>query len=453
MPQQPIQRRTIALVLVVLATLAAFVAIFSVWVNRQLLNTENWTATSSELLERPVIRDRVAAYLVDEIYLNVDVAGEIRAALPPRAAPLAGPAAGALRSFAERAARQALARPRAQAAWEDANREAHRMLVRVLEGGGPVVSTQGGVVTLNLKQLLVETQARVGLGGRLSRALPASAGTVTILRSDELDSMQSAFKILKALPIVLVCLSLLLFAAALLVSPGWRRQAIRAYGIGFIVAGALCLAAISLLGDEVVSSVAREEAGEPAVREAWEIATTLLREIAVSTIGYGVLMLVGAVLAGPTVVATAIRRALAPYLREPALAYGVLALLLAAGILWWAPTPATRNPVTALVLVVLIAAGFEGLRRRTAREFPDANRHDAEQRMREHLAGAVASVRRRMDRDGTGDTAVTTVGNGASEDALRLNQLEQLGRLRDAGTVDSEEFSREKARILGGVAH
>ena len=137
MPQQPIQRRTIALVLVVLATLAAFVAIFSVWVNRQLLNTENWTATSSELLERPVIRDRVAAYLVDEMYANVDVAGEIRAALPPRAAPLAGPAAGALRSFAERAARQALARPRAQAAWEDANREAHRMLLRALEGGGP----------------------------------------------------------------------------------------------------------------------------------------------------------------------------------------------------------------------------------------------------------------------------------------------------------------------------
>ena len=265
--------------------------------------------------------------------------------------------------------------------------------------------------------------------------------------------MQSAFKILKALPVVLVCLSLLLFAAALLVSPGWRRQAIRAYGIGFIVAGALCLAAISLLGDEVVSSVAREEAGEPAVREAWEIATTLLREIAVSTIGYGVLMLVGAVLAGPTVAATAIRRALAPYLREPALAYGVLALLLAAGILWWAPTPATRNPVTALVLVVLIAAGFEGLRRRTAREFPDADRHAAEQRMRERVAGAVASARRRMDRGGAPDTAVTTVGNGASEDAARLNQLEQLGRLRDAGTVDSEEFSREKARILGGVAH
>ena len=110
--------------------------------------------TSSRLLEKPAIRNRVAGFLVDQLYANVDVEGEIRAALPPRAQPLAGPAAGALRTFAERAAREVLARPRAQLAWEEANRNAHVLLLKVLEGGGPIVSTENGVVVLDLKQLL-----------------------------------------------------------------------------------------------------------------------------------------------------------------------------------------------------------------------------------------------------------------------------------------------------------
>jgi hypothetical protein len=441
MPETPIRRRGLALTLVVLASIVAFIAIFSVWVNRQVLNTDNWTATSSRLLEKKVIRDQVAGFLVDELYSNVDVEGEIRNALPPRAQPLAGPAAGALRSFAERAAREVLARPRAQLAWEGANRNAHRLLLRVLEGGGTVVSTNGGVVVLDLKSLLEETQARVGIGGRVAARLPADAAEITILRSDQLDAAQTGLRILRPLPIVLVSLSLLLFAAALFISPGWRRKAVRAYGIGFIAAGGLALAGISILGDTVVGSLARTEASEPAIAATWDVSTTLLHEIAVSTIGYGLLMWLGALLAGPTTAATAIRRFLAPYLREPGIAYAGLLVLLGVGILWWAPTPATRNPVTALLLAILIAIGFEGLRRQTGHEFPEADRRVAEQHGRERLSRAVASVKEwasgMRDRD-----------SGAPEPADHVAQLERLGRLHDTGALDDEEFRAEKRRIL-----
>lgn len=78
-------------------------------------------------------------------------------------------------------------------------------------------------------------------------------------------------------------------------------------------------------------------------------------------------MIGAAWLAGPSAWATALRRNLAPYLREPALAYGALAVLAAIVVLWWSPTPATRDPVTAIVLLALLALGFEGLRRRTLR--------------------------------------------------------------------------------------
>src|SRR3954451_16080602 len=121
-------RRTVARGLVVLASILAFAGILAVWANRQLLDTDNWTKTSTELLQRPVIRQQLAGFLVDQLYANVDVQGELAQALPPRIQPLAGPAASGLRELADRVALRALENPHVQGLWADANRQAHRSL-------------------------------------------------------------------------------------------------------------------------------------------------------------------------------------------------------------------------------------------------------------------------------------------------------------------------------------
>ena len=385
--------------MVVAASLLAFVSLFAIWVNRQVLNTDNWTATSSELLADPVIRDQVAVFLVDELYSNVDVTEEIRAALPDRLKPLAAPAAGGLRTLAERASEEILARPRAQQAWEAANRRAHEAMLKILDGGGENVSTTDGVVVLDLKGLLEQLADRLGLGGRLAAALPPDAAQITVVRSDQLATAQDVAKGVRSLPLLLVGLSLGLFLAALLVAPANRRTTVRGYGIGLIAAGAAALAAASLAGDALVSSLASTASTEPVVERVWAIATPLLREAAGAAIGYGLVMFLGAWLAGPSRPAFAIRRALAPYLREPLIAWSAFAVIMVA-VLWWGPTPALRNPLTALLLVALLALGFEGLRRRTAREFPDASWDEA---LREHGRRIV----RMRERVGSGP------GNGA----------------------------------------
>src|SRR5688572_19256246 len=104
-------RRATAIALIALAALVAFLAIFAIWLNRQALDTDNWTQTSSELLEEPVIRDQIAARLTDELYRSVDVEAVLQDVLPTRAEPLAGPAASALRGQVESRARRALERP------------------------------------------------------------------------------------------------------------------------------------------------------------------------------------------------------------------------------------------------------------------------------------------------------------------------------------------------------
>ena len=437
----------------VLASLLAYVAVLAIWSNRQMLDTDNWTQASSEMLAQPTVRRQVSEYLVDQLYANVDVESELRAALPERAQPLAGPAAGALRNFAEQAGREVLARPRAQTAWENANRAAHTLLLKTLNGGGDVVSTTNGTVVLDLKALLGELEARTGVGGRLAAKLPPDAAQLTVLESDQLSTAQSALNVLDALPIVTVVLSLLLFGLALVVAPARRRQSVRGYGFGLIVAGIAAIATGRFAGDEIISALVRTEAGKPAAQDVWTIVTELLDQAASAAIFYGAVMVIGAWLAGPTRLATGVRRTLAPYLREPAIAYGAFAALAAAVVLWWAPTPALRNPVTAILLVILFAAGFEALRRRTAREFPDADRHTFELGARERISGLYRSAR---DRRSGADTAVVrrapqlTPGNGNG--GSHVEELERLAGLRERGVLDEEEFKTEKARVLGADA-
>jgi hypothetical protein len=458
--QRRLFRRTVALTLVVLAILVAFLSVFAIWVNRQVLNTDNWTKTSSQLLQQAVIRDRIAERLTDQLFASVDVDEALRDVLPPRAEVLAGPAANALRTQVEKRARIALARPAVQALWADANREAHRQLLTVIEGGGRTVSTESGRVVLNVDPILASLQEQVGIGGRLRKVLPASATQIQVFQSTELGTAQDAVRVIRPLPVILLLISLGLVAIAMLIAPDWRRRAVRAYGFGFILVGLVTLAFRSIAGDEFVSSLASTAAAEPAVEQVWTIATDLLNDIAVAAIVYGAVMVVGAWLAGPTTWARAVRASIAPYLREPAIAYSALAVAVIA-LVWWAPTPAWRNVAMVLILVGLLALGVEALRRQVIREFPEATRAEAMQRHRERWASVVAASRRRGGalRDSASRTAqsaservaasraAATARFSAAQDT-RLDQLERLVKLREAGILDEEELRAEKARIL-----
>lgn len=374
-------RRRTALALIFVASLLAFLSLPAIWLDRQALNTDNWTETSSELLENDAIRTQVASYLVEQVYANVDVQGELAAALPPRAKPLAGFAAGGLQQLADTGVKDLLARPIPQQAWEAANRRAHTLLLKVIDGGGTAVSTTGGEVTLNLEGLLAQTADRFGIGGRIRDRLPPDAGQIVILKSDQLETAQDAVHVLEAAAVVLVVLALLLFALAIYLAEGWRREALRACGFGFIAAGAGALVARSLAGGAVVDSLATTEAVRPAVEATWSIGTSLLVQAATATIAYGVVIVVAAWLAGPTRAASGVRRELAPYLREPRYAWGAVAAVVLL-VVAWGPTPATRSPIPLLVMIALLVTGTEVLRRQAAREFPGATLDDGGQRLR-----------------------------------------------------------------------
>src|ERR1700741_3756797 len=126
----------IVVALLLIGTLLAFLAIFSIWVNRQALNTENWVSTSDKLLQDEEIQAQLSNYLADELIAHVDVEAELERTFPPRLAPLAGPAAGALQQPAPQAPQRALETAQVESLWNTANRVAHERLLAVLDDSG-----------------------------------------------------------------------------------------------------------------------------------------------------------------------------------------------------------------------------------------------------------------------------------------------------------------------------
>jgi hypothetical protein len=431
------RRRGLPIALIIIATLISVLAIFGIWANRQLLNTDNWTDTSTKLLENDAIREQISVSLVDQLYANVDVEQNIEDVLPKKAAPLAPPIAGQLKTLSVKGVDEILTRPRPQRLWAAANRRAHHRFLQIVEDKGTVVSTANGNVTLDLKELLGVTQSRVGVGARAEKKLPPSASQIVIIKSSQLDTVQTAVRILKDAALWLLIAALALYAIAIAIAKGWRREALRATGIGLAFAGLLVLLVRTLAGHAVVDALAKTESVKPAAQATWDIGTELLQEVALASLFYGIVIFLAAWIAGPTKFAVGSRRALAPYLKEPAYAWGGFVVLVLA-LLAWGPTPALRAFVTALLLVILLAIGFEFLRRQTRREFPDASLEQSTERIREWFAGIFHG------RSGKRGSEVPASGQTPG----KLSELEKLGRLKDSGVLSNDEFKREKARLL-----
>ncbi len=469
-----------------LATLIAIVAIFAVWANRQLLDTGEWTTTSEKLIESPPIREAVSGYLTEQIYANVDVTGELRGALPSQLKPLAAPAAGALRSVVQKGVNLALERPLVQELWRSANEVSHRAFVRLIENKGKVVKTPGGgAVVLDLRPMLTEAAARVGVPASAVEKIPADVAEIQVVKSKNLQTMQTAVNVLRSLAIALPLLTLLLYGLAIYLARGRRPHTLTVVGSSLIFAGVVVLIARSLIGKVVVETLASTEAVRPAASAAWSIATSVLVEVAGAVIFLGVPVVLAGMLGGSTQPARSLRRSMAPHLRErPGIAFGVVGLLLIV-LFAWGPIPATRNWVGILAIIALSMFGAEMLRREAVAEFPyaqagppgalgrglrsiserfsaagaslSAEAHAAGRRLRGEETGPKSPDDRAPNRGSTDrepgapagaqstSASATTVSTVAADLPV---QLQSLAALHQSGALSDEEYAAAKRRLL-----
>jgi hypothetical protein len=363
--------------LIVLATLVAIVATFAVWANRQLLDPGNWTATSTRLLQNAEIRNTTANFAVDQLYAHVDIPKLIESALPERLQPLAGPAAGALHTGAVQAAKLALADPRVQSLWAQANRRAAQALVTVVEGGKGPVNVQRGVVTLDLASVVDAIGRQLGLPAGIGANLPPSVAQLRILKSSQIGLVQDIGRGLRSLALALSIAVPVLFLLAIGLARGRRRRAVMNVGYGLAAAGLLVLLARAVVQSRVPASLVADASIRPAAAAAASIATSMLAEIAGELVLVGALVIIAAWLAGPAAGAVWFRHALAPYLRDhpgPVCAFIVAVIALA---LIWRPIETLGTPVGALAFAGLALLWAALMRQQAVTEFPAARSGDA----------------------------------------------------------------------------
>ena len=359
----PRTRSILAWSLLGLGTLILLVGSLTVWVKRQALDTDAWVDVSTQLLDDEEVRSALSVYIVDQLYTNVDVQDRLEERLPPDFEGLAGPISGALRQPSERAVDGFLQRPRVQDLWENINRAAHQTLLRVLEDETREgISTAEGAVTLDLRVFVVAVGEELGFGEQLDARLPADAGQITVLESDQLESAQTAVKMIKVLSWVVILLALAAFAGAIWLARD-RRGMLRIVGAVFLLVGILLLVIRRAVGSYIVDALAEGESVREAAGSSWIIGTGLLAAVAWALIVYGVVMVIGAVLAGPSGYARRARAAIAPTLRDrPGAAWAVLAGVYLLLVLW-GPVPALRTWPGVLLLGGLVALGYETFRR------------------------------------------------------------------------------------------
>lgn len=258
-------RRVVAGILVVLASLGIALSTVGAWARRAVTNGDRYVSIVGPLIEDPAIQQALATRITDAIFDAVDFQSVVADALPPRVRPLTGPVVNALRGYVVDRTTAVLDSEAASRLWVSANRFAHDEIISLLSGDTVSVTVAGGEVRLNLLALIdgvlsVIEQQSSGLLGRpvslpsaeelaaqapdaararleeaLGVTLPEDFGSVVVLRSNALESAQTAFRLAERAVALLVLVTLILICGALLVSVN-RRRTLAQLGLGSFLA-------------------------------------------------------------------------------------------------------------------------------------------------------------------------------------------------------------------------
>jgi hypothetical protein len=361
-------RRWVSPVLIVVATIVLFVSVMAVWIDYSVLDSEEFSDTVTEVIADPQVQPILANYLVDQIFSSVDYRATLEEALPAPLNRLVGPVRSALEEVAVRAATRLLASQEFQTLFGEAVRLANQQFVTVVEGDAAAIETIDGKVILDLQPMTQRLFERLGLSTETLTRLPVGAGQIVIMDESKLTAVQKLVDTLQAVAKWFWAIALVLYALAVWMARGRRREALRGVAFSFLVVGLGLLAIVRLGGPRLVETLVAVPENQGAAQSVWNILTANLKDSGRVLALIGLFMLAGTWLAGQGRRAVAIRSWLAPRVADrPGLLFGgvfVAALL----VLAFGPSRENRSFFSVLIVLAFLALGVEVLRRLMLRE-------------------------------------------------------------------------------------
>jgi Short C-terminal domain len=429
-------RRIGVWILVVLATLITFGSAAEVWVKHQLLDTPAWVRASDKLLADPAVKAALSDYIVDQVYSNVDVQQQLADKLPADWEGLAGPLTAAVRGPLTGTVEKLLGTPKIRAIWHTVNTRAHETLVNVLKDDTKYGSTANGKVVLDLGEVIRAVAKNLGLPQSAVDRIPADAGQITLIQSDQLSVAQRAVKTLGILNWVLLIVVVGLYALAVFLARGRRRVTLRTVGLSLIIV-AFGLVVVRVVSGNLIVDLIHDPNLTPAGRAIYLIGSELLVSVATTIATYGVVIVFGTFIVGPSRAATAVRRFAAPVMNADTAVFWIVAAVLFVIIWMWEPTPAFGIWWSVLALLVVAGLGLELLRRRSLAEFPDQSLEVGVDGIKQSAAGAWHSLAAKVRGQG-----------GSSNGGDPVERLAALQSLHASGALTDEEFAKAKATVL-----
>lgn len=482
-------RRLVVGLLVIVSALAMVAASTSLWTRRHIVNTDVFVAGVQRIVTDPTVSAAVETQVVDVIMARPEVGQALDEAvtlLPPRLQQFRPAIEDGARSLLTQGVRLILTSPQFETLTSAAVRNAQTQLVN----GQPVEFTLGQA------KALVPASARDGLAGQVLNLLPDNVG-FTVLTPQQAPRLYTAIDWLKTLWLWVGLVSLALLVGALVVSTRPKRT-LRAWAVTTGVLGVLLVLVMRafrgpLLGQVQPANAAAVDAvyqGITASLRSWTLWLVLIMAgIVAVTLLWGRIGIVPATRRGwaSAKAAAARHRAeraaraaagepvpswghrlvdgtrsfvdglglperlarLAAFLRRnlrlvrwSGVAVGALVLL------FW-PEPSLSVVIWVAAFVALYIGLVEVVLALGAREPGEAE------------AEAVAPVAAPVDpvepvvqatapHDGNGSATVPVLTpEGATAMGSRLDLLIRLGDARTAGVLTEEEFTREKALLLG----
>lgn len=244
-------RRTLSIILIVVAALLAPLTVVASWAQTQIEDTDRYVATVGPLADDPDVQAYVAAALADTVYELLRVDELVAETLPEQLAPL-GPVIGpAVRGSLDQAATRFTTSPAFARLWREANRAAHTLIRGVLTGGTDVTLLENGQLTLDLNALLQRFQTDLVDSGFTLVAdldLDQVDRRIVLVEGPQLENIELARSLLRLLGLLNWALYLCMIAAAVgsvVVAPD-RRRGLERLGIGVAISMVLVAVGLSI---------------------------------------------------------------------------------------------------------------------------------------------------------------------------------------------------------------